>query len=418
MGKTTTNFYTLAKLALRSNGAASSSKIVRTIILAGQDPSAVAEYICTLGKSKRIPVPVKPRRVVLLGHTDAGLPMTLAVRGQNILIAGDTKSGKSWAAGLLCEQMILYGYSLLIIDPEGDYTSLEALPGVAVYGGKDPLPRPRELLRSLRHADVSIVIDLSHTPYEEKLDYVRTLLPGLATLRRHTGLPHRIVIDEAHYFLNGQDVPSLLDLELGSYTFVTYRASQLHADLLARAEVIIATRESDPREVAKLHELCLGTDSRLEDTEWAPLLANLLTGEAIALPRKGNAGSVPQRVRLAPRLTPHIRHAAKYVDIPVPEKDQFVFWNGNHMSGYRARTLRQFLSVIENCSTSEMDGHLQREDFSAWIATVFGDYVLADVVHGIEHDYRTGELVDVIPKLADAVRSRYDLIDPLSGSRC
>jgi len=37
------------------------------------------------------------------------------------------------------------------------------------------------------HADVSIVIDLSHTPYDEKLEYVRTLLPGLATLRRHTG---------------------------------------------------------------------------------------------------------------------------------------------------------------------------------------------------------------------------------------
>lgn len=32
--------------------------------------------------------------------------------------AGDTKSGKSWVTGLLCEQLILYGYCLCILDPE------------------------------------------------------------------------------------------------------------------------------------------------------------------------------------------------------------------------------------------------------------------------------------------------------------
>jgi hypothetical protein len=37
---------------------------------------------------------------------------------------------------------ILYGYCLCIVDPEGDYTSLEALLGVTVFGGVDPLPHP------------------------------------------------------------------------------------------------------------------------------------------------------------------------------------------------------------------------------------------------------------------------------------
>lgn len=87
-------------------------------------------------------------------------------------MAGNPKTGKSWVTGLLCEQLILYGYSLCILDPEGDYTSLEALPGVVVFGGADPLPRPRDLLRALRHVDVSIVIDLSHTPHSEKFEYL------------------------------------------------------------------------------------------------------------------------------------------------------------------------------------------------------------------------------------------------------
>jgi hypothetical protein len=44
-------------------------------------------------------------------------------------VAGDSRSGKSWVTGLLCEQLILYGYCLCLVDPEGDSTSLEALPG-------------------------------------------------------------------------------------------------------------------------------------------------------------------------------------------------------------------------------------------------------------------------------------------------
>ncbi len=47
------------------------------------------------------------------------LRLSLAVRGRNVLIAGDARSGKSWLAGLLAEQLILHGYSICVIDPDG-----------------------------------------------------------------------------------------------------------------------------------------------------------------------------------------------------------------------------------------------------------------------------------------------------------
>ena len=153
-------------------------------VLPGNGPNAVAAYIRGLAKRGRVPVPMKKRRRLLIGHTEDGRPLALAARGRNVLVAGDPKSGKSWVTGLLCEQLILYGYCVCILDPEGDYTSLEALPGVAVFGGADPLPRPRDLVRTLRHADVSIVIDLSHTPHQEKIEYLRNVLPALAMLRQ------------------------------------------------------------------------------------------------------------------------------------------------------------------------------------------------------------------------------------------
>ena len=171
------------------------------IVLSGSGPEAVADYLRSLAETARLPVPPCARRRLLLGYTEDGREFSLAVRGRNVLVAGDAKSGKSWAAGLLCEQLILQGYSVCVLDPEGDYRSLEGLPHVTVIGGEDPPPTPRELLRALRYPDRSVVIDLSHCPQDEKRDYIRAVLPALNVMRQRTGLPHRILVDEAHYFL-------------------------------------------------------------------------------------------------------------------------------------------------------------------------------------------------------------------------
>jgi hydroxymethylpyrimidine pyrophosphatase-like HAD family hydrolase len=384
-------------------------------ILTGDGPASVADYMRALMQSHRIPAPLKTRRRIFLGHTDSGKPLTLAVRGRTVLVTGDTKSGKSWVTGLLCEQLIVYGYSLLIIDPEGDYISLEALPGVTVCGGTDPLPRPRDLLRSLRHADASVVIDLSHTPYEQKFEYVRNLLVGVATLRRRTGLPHRIVVDEAHYFLHDRNVKELLDMDLGAYTLVTYRASYLHQDVLATAEAIVVTRESDLNEVSELRRLCHSCQGPMSEQKWEQLLGSLMIGEAVALPLTAEAEGTVQRIHLAPRLTSHARHVSKYIDIPVQERDQFVFWHDGSPSGQKARTLHQFVSIIEHLPTAALNGHLHRSDFSKWIANVFGDYPLAKTVQQYEEDYRSGMISEVVSDLVEAIRSRYDFVDPLAG---
>ena len=125
---------------------------------------------------------------------------------------GDPRSGKSWITGLFCEQLILQGYCLCMIDPEGDYATLESLPGVAVFGGQEPPPRLSDVARALRYPEISIVIDLSAITHEEKLAYIDELLPMLAALRRSIGLPHWIVVDEAHYFLHQPDVEQRVDL--------------------------------------------------------------------------------------------------------------------------------------------------------------------------------------------------------------
>jgi hypothetical protein len=386
-------------------------------VLAGDGPAAVADYIRELAKRRRLATPAQTRRRLLLGHSDDGRPLALAVRGRNVLVAGDPKSGKSWVTGLLCEQLILHGYCLCLLDPEGDYTSLEALPGVTVFGGADPLPRPRDLLRALRHPDVSVVIDLSHTHHEERLEYLRTVLPALATLRRHTGLPHRIVVDEAHYFLHEPDAEKRLDLDLNGYTLVSCRASKLNRDVLAASEAVIVTRESDPREVQALYDLCASCKGGRARSEWERMLETLVIGQAVVLPITAESEGEVRRVRLAPRLTPHARHLAKYIDIPVSDGRAFKFWRNGSPDGRRARTLREFVEVIDHSRLPALDGHLRRGDFSRWIADVFGDCGLAESIRQLEEQYRGGGApADIGASLSQAVRARYEFLEAVVGS--
>jgi hydroxymethylpyrimidine pyrophosphatase-like HAD family hydrolase len=390
-------------------------KAMADYVLPGDGPPAVADYVRNLATTRLLPAATRSRRRILLGHTDDGQPLELAVRGRNVLVAGDPKSGKSWVAGLLCEQLILQGYSLCILDPEGDYVSLEALPGVTVLGGANPLPPPGDVVRALRHADVSVVIDLSRARHEAKFEYMRNLLPALALLRRHTGLPHRIIVDEAHYFLHDVDAPGLLDLHLNGYTLVSYRASKLHHDALAATQAIVVARESDPHEVQALFALCASCSPQRSPAEWRDMLGRLAIGEAAVLPVTEEAQGDLKRIRLAPRLTPHVRHQAKYIDVPVAESMAFVVWRDGSSTGRRIRTLRELVDVLGTTPMSWLKGHLYRHDFSRWIADVFGDYPLAETIRAMEDDFRRGERPDTVEGMAQAVRSRYEFVNPTAG---
>ena len=374
--------------------------------VAGSGPAAVGQFIRLLTAGRRVPVPARARRRLRLGYTEDGREFSLAVRGRNVLIAGDARSGKSWVAGLLCEQLILHGFCVCVIDPEGDYRTLESLPGVTVLGGEDPPPSPRDLARELRYPDRSIVIDLSHLPQDSKVEYIRMALPELNALRRRAGFPHRIVVDEAHYFLHDADALDLLDLDGSGYTFITYWASRLPPALLAATEVLILTRESNPVEIEALRARC-STCAPGDAGAWSTL-GRLPTGQAVALPVTDEAEGRLTTFTLGPRLTPHVRHRQKYIDVPVSDGRAFVFAPAGG-PGARARTLREFVEALEHRDPAGLGAFLQRHDFSRWIREVFGDRPLAAEIERLEQPASGGAGGDALADIARAIRGRYEL---------
>lgn len=377
-------------------------------VVRGTPVGAVADYLRRVSRQPRLSAAQMGRRRLALGAEHDGTPVSLAVRGRTIIIAGEPGTGKSWLAGLICEQSILQGYAVCVVDPEGDYRTLDALPGVVVLGGSDPPPGPRELARALRHPDVSTIIDLSKLSHDAKVQYVGTLMPMLAALRRRSGLPHKILLDEAHYFLRDVQHTRVIDPELAGYIVVTYRLSSLDPAVRATGDVVaLVTRERDPEEVDALLAMCRPAPER--ETSRA-ILAELTTNEAALLPGAEESRGGIRRFAVGRRLTAHVRHRAKYVDMPVGETAAFVF--DARTPHLRARSLNEFVARLNELPDGMLKGHVERHDFSRWIHDVFRDRPLAAHVSLLEGRIAVDDTRIVTDAIAQAIRARYEMGGP------
>ena len=395
-------FLSECELSAAVNWGSAALKAEADEIVEGEGPSAVAAYIRRAMTQTRLPAGRLGRHRITVGTEQHGCPVTYDIRGRNILIVGESQSGKSWVTGVLCEQMIVQGYTLCVIDPEGDYGGLESLPGVVVLPAADQPPELADVIRAIQHFDMSVVVDLSRIHLQEKTEYLKALLPMLASVRRKTGLPHRIVVDEAHYFLHQADVRQLLDMQLGAYTIVTYHPSDLHPELLGAIEIVVAKRLTNLHEVKTL---LAGIKNRDVQPGEAAVLGQLSMDEAVIGAEETRWE--PRRFRLLPRLTPHVRHRAKYFDFAVVPGQEFVFTENGNPIGSPARSLKQFAASLQGYSASAIGEHARRGDFSRWIANVFFDHRLASDIRKVEQRYRLNHLVDARQPIAALILARY-----------
>jgi hydroxymethylpyrimidine pyrophosphatase-like HAD family hydrolase len=378
-------------------------------VISGDGPAAVGAYIDHVSDKIRIPLEHGGHHKIVLEAIEGQPPFELVIRGRNVLIAGDTQSGKSWLAGLLMEQMIFQGYTVYVFDPEGDYISLGALPNTVVLGGNRMLPEGDDLLMFL-HQGLSVVLNLSHLTHEQKRTYIHRHLPLVAKYRRQRGYPHRILVDESHYYLNASNSTTLLDLDLGAYTLVTWRPSELGASVLQAIDITAVTRLAEKSEVDALARLA---GDAIDPTEWYEQLANMAIHEAALLPPTVESIDMLRRFHVAPRLTRHVRHCTKYLDSPVSANKAFVFSEDGTPIGLRASTFCELQAGIENCAAQVVQGHLSRHDFSRWVGHVFGDNDLAGVIRKLESKHRADDSMTAFrDELADAIRDRYEPDSP------
>lgn len=369
--------------------------------------AGVAAYINRVLQSDGV-IPTPPRRSLLLGNTAEKSDVTLPSSGVNVVISGDPRSGKSWIAGLLAEQLMEQGYRICIVDPEGDYAQIAQQPKILAFGHDMGLPAPSAVARLLAREELSTVLTISSLVAAEQLDYVDQLLAALQETRDGTGCPHWLVIDEAHYFFHEQS-PCLKYLEspTASFCLVTYRPSLLATQAYGAVGAHIITSTNVEEERYFMTKV-------LQSHDWINTSAHDAL-EALEMPRAGfllRDPASPWRVFTpASRITPHTHHARKYADTRLSDDKAFRFLNAG--APLAAHNIVEFHRALQSLPAASLRHHLVAGDFSRWVDGVLGDQLLANDIRKLERATAAGATPDQSEILAH-IEDHY-LIQQASG---
>ena len=338
----------------------------------------------------------EPRRFqVVLGTYEDGSAAKVPASGVNVLVTGGSMSGKSHLTGLFAERLLAMGYSLCVLDPEGDHVSLGRLRGVLTVGGNEPLPGPDQLPRLIEHRFGSVVVDLSFLDPHEKMAYSRAALEELAALWDDTGLPHWLFVDEAQVALNLAHEPvEGFDPRRPGTCLATWLPEHLPAEVLESLDVV----------------LDLGAEEALDLPAWAGP-GRVRPGPGRGPPLAPRRGSGPRAFTVARRTSPHARHLHKYSAKPLPPQQHFYFRAGAEETGRSAANVEEFHREIRRAEGRVVRHHALHGDFSRWIADVLRDDVLAETVRKAEralrHRASTYEIESLRTEVLAAIQDRY-----------
>jgi hypothetical protein len=226
-------------------------------VFPGEAGAAAAEAITGPILGATLSAPRSQRERISFGWSRAsGEPITIAAHGVNVLVQGDSQSGKSWLAGGLVERLVGREYATCVIDPEGDYQGLCDVPGVE-WREVQQIADWEAALEVFEHdTAASVVVDLSSAPPDRKLALLRHGFGVIHGLRVSRGVPHWVVLDEAHYALHGQGVPDdVASIADKGFCLVTYRPSWMRAAVLDAMDVLILGRTTLPDELRSLRPM-------------------------------------------------------------------------------------------------------------------------------------------------------------------
>ena len=377
------------------------------VVLAEPDGAGVASVLRG-GVLVERGLTIQPSRwQVTLGRSPGGEAVRIPASGIDIVIAGGTGSGKSFAAGLVAEQLVQLGYVVCVFDPEGDHAPLGRLPNVVTLGGRNRMPSVEDLSHIFEHSGTSVVVDLALVSPPAAQAWTTQAIDYLEARRAATGVPHWLVVDEAHTSQTHGLRPQIASGGLRGHCLVTYRPGQLaslsrdgidYALLVAGAQGVDLASVQAVTEAAQLPQAVVG-----------PLLAELRQGEALLV--RCRDGPTVERVIFAPRWVPHVRHWHKYASAHLPLPRRFYFRSPAGLTGAVAGNMEEFHHEIRCASRDTLLQHARGGDFSRWAREVLKDGPLANAFELSERRLRAArdrvEIEAARREVLTAIERRY-----------
>ena len=341
---------------------------------------------------------VRPERHgLMLGHDAAEQPVYLEPHRGAVLIAGNSGAGKSTLATALTERMTEKSLEFCILDPEGDYASLE---NAICIGDAKNAPSAEEAMALVQKRACNVVVNTQAMTMTERPEFFAKLLPQLAALRASTGRPHWLVIDEAHHLLGAsrENVGELLPERLNGTIFITVHPDMVSAEALKTVRYMIGVGEQGSR---ALSVFCRAVrDTRLAD------LPQSQAGEIVFYDRAANAP--PRTLKPVRPKQEHKRHTRKYAEGEFGVDSCFYFRGPQNRLNLRAQNLTLFAQIAEGVDEDTWEHHRRRGEYSKWFREVIHDDDLAREAAGIESDDAL-DANDSRKRIVEAIGERYTI---------
>jgi hydroxymethylpyrimidine pyrophosphatase-like HAD family hydrolase len=378
--------------------AVDSLKEIAAFVTRGANGTGVAELIDELIENDLHRMEGKlERHLVMVGKRPDGPEVRIPPYGRNLLIAGPSGTGKSTLTAGLIERLIDKAYQVCIIDPEGDYSTLQAL---ICLGNQQRAPNVNEVLSILEDPTINLDVNLLGLRLEDRPFFLAQLIPGLQALRARTGRPHWIVLDEAHHMLpeTWGHVSSTFPRRLGETILVTVHPDHLAPAVLAPIDVVFAIGPSPEETLKRFAGAAAQHLTWPEDLDYVP-------GNVVAWFVSNNQPPFSMQAQHA--RAERIRHHRKYAEGDL-RWHSFYFRGPDNRHNLKAQNLQVFSQIAEGISESTWMFHLRSNDYSRWFRDSVRDNYLADEAERIERrmdltPYETRVLI------LELIRARYTL---------
>ncbi|REK16553.1 MAG: HAD-IIB family hydrolase [Planctomycetota bacterium] len=337
------------------------------------------------------------RHLIPIGKREDGVLVTVPPYGLNILIAGPSGTGKSTVASGIVERLVELAYQLCIVDPEGDYGTLQ---DIITLGNQRHAVTVNEVLALLEDPKITLNVNLLGIPLADRPEFFGQLFPNLQAMRTRTGRPHWIVLDEAHHMLpiEWSHLGHALPQRLGETVLVTVHPDHLAPEVLSMVDAVVAVGPAPDRTIQRFAS-AIG-----QSISWPNGLVHQRGRAVFWFPRQNEA---PFAAEVLPGRAERIRHHRKYAEGNMRHRSFFFRGPGNRHN-LRSQNLVMFSQIAEGIDQDTWLFHLRRGDYSRWFRDSVKDKYLADQVERIERrqDLQPAETRQLIRALIEA---RYTL---------
>ena len=318
------------------------------------------------------------RHDICLGKDAQGKVIGLSPFRVSALVVGTSGGGKSTVVAGLVERLRATNYNFCIIDPEGDYDSVES---AVVLGNPEHAPTVDECMQLLGKPDQNAVINLLGVKLEDRPLFFLSLFSRIRELRARTGRPHWLIVDEAHHTMpaNWRPTDQNLPERLEGVVMVSVSPNLVAPSVLRALDTLIVLGNK-PREM--LREFADANRAATPDN----IPEALESGTALRWSK--SAADVTTLLRVEPSRTERRRHLRKYAEGELPEDRSFYFRGPEGKLNLRAHNLILFMDLADGVDDETWLFHLRKGEISQWLRQGIKDEQLAGQVAAVERNQK------------------------------